>query len=65
MLGTLPADIVDLSFFYAGLAHGSNLLYSGTTATPQTDIFFVNAKKADSLVRVTNTPTVDEEPLLF
>jgi len=59
-LGTLPIDIV--SIFVIG--RGDVSLLGGRARvnnfTRETDIFFINTKVTNSLVRVTNTPTKGE-----
>lgn len=60
-LGTLPSDegISGISC----LGFSDNLLCDLTSASFQTDIFYLNAAQADSLERVTNTPSTYESSL--
>jgi len=58
-LGTVPTDITSISCS----SFGPNMLCNGFNATPQSDIFLLNAETVDSLVRVTNTPTKNEYPI--
>lgn len=54
-LGTIPADIHFMSF----VGYGQDLLGAGSSESNR-DIFLLNTEKANSLQRVTNTPSVNE-----
>lgn len=57
-LGTVPSDIKSIVFY----GNGNDMLGTGSTnGTSSTfDIFFMNSDTPNSLVRVTNTPTISE-----
>jgi|GEM_PF-2419101 len=58
VLGTLPSDISYIDFFEIGQ---NSLSYTALSAV--VDILFIKADQANSLVRVTNTPTINELPV--
>lgn len=62
-LGTFPPGIEPSPFSFFGF--GNDLLGTGFDAGLNSDIFYINAAQAGSLVRVTNTPAIDETPIFF
>ncbi|MCI0526405.1 MAG: hypothetical protein L0Y56_02990, partial [Nitrospira sp.] len=58
VLGTLPPDISYVNFFDVGV---NSLAY--TALSTVVDILFIKADQANSLVRVTDTATINELPL--
>lgn len=56
-LGPVPADVSNLIF----LGYGDTLLGTGyTISNNNQDIFFIDLEKANSLKKITNTPTINE-----
>ncbi|MEK7323419.1 MAG: hypothetical protein AABZ84_10105 [Pseudomonadota bacterium] len=61
VLGTIPANITDILF--SGIGDAVMGLGTTTANPPGTDIFIANANVDGSLVRVTTTGGVNEQPL--
>jgi hypothetical protein len=57
-VGTVPSDIVSLTLSFFGSSDG--FLAAGANENGYGDIFFLNGANNDSMIRLTNTPTVDE-----
>jgi hypothetical protein len=56
-LGTIPADIASIYCYFGGLGNRSTTLCTGVDSAPQSDVFFIDAEIANSMVRITATPT--------
>lgn|GEM_PF-6731421 len=62
-IGKVPSDIYVLGFEIP-FGVGKDIVGIGANDT-QSDVFYFRADEADSLRRITNTPAVDEYPVLF
>ena len=63
-LGTIPADIFSVDFFYFG--GGNNILgtgLSGSITGFTSDVFFIDANQANSLIRITPNTSFSESPI--